>query len=270
MRRGFTLLEVICAVALLGIVSVLAFTATSAITSGWDRSTAHMDRVQRSDYALGQVVSAVRSMYYPRGGQQSYDYGFYLEDNGDGDTPDRSDVLQWSRLAAVGSRDKAASTVHRIQLMMLEEGDTTYGEPAPVTGLYMRRRPDVPLAPKGDMDDEYGFDNEKLYEPMLVADGICGFSCRVMKEPDTSGGTARGANDESLFEETWDASNAVPYKVELKFMLEDPERGGSRSDAAPVMRIVRIPVWEQSQDGAAPPSDGSSSGGRRGGGGVRK
>ena len=105
---------------------------------------------------------------------------------------------------------------------------------------------------------------------MLVADGIMGFSCRVMKERDTSGGTARGANDENLFEDTWDTSNAVPYKVELKFMLEDPERGGSRSDAAPVMRIVRIPVWEQSLDGAVPPSDETTSGGRRKGGGPRK
>ena len=53
-------------------------------------------------------------------------------------------------------------------------------------------------------------------------------------------------------------------------MLEDPERGGSRSDAAPVMRIVRIPVWEQSLDGAVPPSDETTSGGRRKGGGPRK
>ena len=263
MRRAFTFMEILCAVSILGVVTVVAVTASSAISRSWEASTDYMDKVQRSDYALGQVVSAMRSMYYPRAGQQSYDYGFVLADNGDGDSPDRSDVVEWSRLASVGSKEKSASTVHRMQIMMLEKGDTTFGKtPIEKTGLYMRRRPDAQLAPKGDADEKYGFDNEKLYEPMLVADGIVGFNCRVMKEPQTDAGV-NADNDKTLFEDKWDFSNAVPYKVELQFMLEDPD-GTSASDAAPVMRIVRIPVYEQSQDGAVPPAE-AEGGGRKGG-----
>lgn len=263
MRRAFTMLEIICAVSLLGVVTAVAVAVSSSITRGWEASADYADKMQRSDYALGQVVSAMRSMYYPRSGQQSYDYGFILDDRGDGATPDDSDVVEWSRLASVGSREKAASTVHRVQIMMLEGGDTTYGKtPVEKTGLYMRRRPDVQLAPKGDMDEKYGFDNEKLYEPTLVADGVVGFNCRVMKEPQQGGGV-KADNDRKLFEDRWDNSNAVPYKVELTFMLEDPERPGATSDAAPVVRIIRIPVYEQGQDGAKPPSDEESGGGRR-------
>ena len=31
--------------------------------------------------------------------------------------------------------------------------------------------------------DFIDFDNDKLYAPMLVADGIVGMNCRVLKEP---------------------------------------------------------------------------------------
>ena len=83
-------------------------------------------------------------MYYPHGGEQSYDYGFYLTDNGDGEDPDRSDVIEWSKRgsAIVGSKSAAVDTVHRVQLMVLEEGNRDYIEPIEVTdgGMVMEVR----------------------------------------------------------------------------------------------------------------------------------
>ncbi len=255
MKRAFTLLEIVCAVVLIGVVTTLAVSTSSAVSRGWEISTDYIDKMQRTDYALNQLVSALRSMYYPNAGEQSYDYGFVLTDNGDGEDPDSSDVIEWSRLASVGSKDKSASTVHRMQVMVLEEGNDDFnGREVETTGLYMRRRPDAALVPKDDSENDYGFGNDELYEPILIADGIVGFNCRVLKEPPTSTDTT-ASYDRQDFEDTWDSSNSVPYKVELTFHLADKDGKSYRSNTAPVMRIVRIPIYEQSQDAAAPPSE---------------
>ncbi len=256
MKRAFTLLEIICAVVLVGVITTLVVATSGAVSRGWEISTDYMDKLQRTDYALNQITSALRSMYYPAAGQQSDDYGFILTDNGDGDEPDSSDVIEWSRLAAIGTKDKAASTVHRLQLLLLEEGnDEYYHKPVEVTGLYVRRRTDVALAPKNDsLEEDYSFANDELYEPVLVADGIVGFNCRVLKEPPTTT-AVEAAYEKDDFEDEWTSSNSVPYKVELTFHLADPDGKSYRSNTAPIMRIIRIPIYEQSQDGATPPSD---------------
>lgn len=267
MRRAFTLLEIVCAVAILALMTTMAVVTSGTISRGWEVSTDYADKVQRTDYALNQVVSALRSMYYPCAGSQSFEYGFSLENNGDGDSPRDSDVVEWSRLASVGGDEKTLASVHRMQIRMLEEGDTSWGaRPIETTGLYMRRRPDVAIAPKSNGgEDEYGFGETDIYEPVLVADGIVGFNCRVMKEAQKPDGTAEYAKED--FEDAWDSSNSVPYKVELTFRMESEEGGSHRKETAPVMRVVRIPIHEQSLDGAMPP--GTQAAQAAGGGGAR-
>ena len=280
MRRGFTLVEILLAVVLLGVLTALTMATFNSVTHGWQVSTDYLDKTQRTDFALNQVISGLRSLYYPHGGEQSYDYGFYLTDNGDGEDPDRSDVIEWSKRgsAIVGSKSAAADTVHRVQLMVLEEGNHDYIEPIEVTGLYARHCPDVTLRPKDNHDDiDFSFANDEMYQPVLIADGIVGFNCRVMPSDEK----VEAEHDESLFEDKWDTSNAVPYKVELTFYLADPDGRAYRSNTAPIMRIVRMPLYEQAKDGAAPPSEkaaresggarrsssGGSGGARPGGGG---
>ncbi len=256
MKRAFTLVEIICAVVLVGVITTLAIATSSAVSRGLEISTDYMDKLQRTDYALNQVTSALRSMYYPAAGGQSQDYGFVLTDQGEGEDPDSSDVIEWSRLAAIGTRDKSASTVHRVQLLLLEEGNDDYHQtPVETTGLYLRRRPDVAIAPKNDsLEEDYSFGNDELYEPVLIADGIVGMNCRVLKEPPNAD-NVKASYEKDDFEDEWSASNSVPYKVELTFRLADPEGKSYRSHTAPIMRIIRIPIYEQSQDGAAPPSE---------------
>ena len=267
-RGGFTLVEIICAVVLVGVVTTISIATFNAVSRGWEISTDYIDKMQRTDYALNQVVSALRSMHYPKKGKQTYSHGFVLTDNGDGEDPDSSDVIEWSRLASIGEKDKNSSSIHRVQLMVLEEGDTTYGRnnEIDVTGLYMRcRKPDNEDQQKsGTGDDDCTFGNKELYEPTLVADGIVGFNCRVLKEEPTSSGT-KASYEKDDFEDTWDSSNSVPYKVELTFRIADPEGKSYRTNTAPVMRIVRIPIYEQSQDGATTPTaaaEGAKGGGR--------
>ena len=266
MRRAFTLIEILLAAVLLAILTSLTMMTFNSVTRGWQVSTDYLDKMQRTDFALNQVVSGLRSLYYPHGGEQSYDYGFYLTDNGNGEDPDRSDVIEWSKRgsAIVGTKSAAADTVHRVQLMVLEEGNHDYIDPIEVTGLYARHCPDVTLRPKDNRDDiDFTFANDEMYQPVLVADGIVGFNCRVLPTDEK----VEAEHDESLFEDTWETSNAVPYKIELTFYLADPDGRAYRSNTAPIMRIVRMPLYEQAKDGAAPPSE---KGARESGGARRR
>ena len=127
-----------------------------------------------------------------------------------------------------------------------------------VTGLYARRCPDTALRPVNNPDEvDFTFANDEMYEPVLIADGIVGFNCHVLK---TAEEAKEGENDKREFEDEFSESNAVPYKVELTFRVIDPEEKRYRTNTAPVMRIIRIPIHEQSLDGASTPSEESDGG----------
>lgn len=244
---------------LVGVLTALSVMTFQFVSRGWQVSTDYLDKMQRTDYALGQVIAGLRSMYYPHDGKQNADYGFVLEDRGKGESPDRSDVITWSKTgpAIVGTKSALADTVHRVQVLVLEEGNDDYAEPIQKTGLYARLCGDAALIPKDDADGtDYNFSNADLYQPVLIADGVTGFNCRVLaKSDDAKGGTVKGGeNAKRDFADAFAESNAVPYKVELTFHIEKPDESfRSRTVRAPMVRIVRIPVHEQSLDGAAPP-----------------
>ena len=186
-RRAFTMVELLVAMLILGVVTALATLTFNAITRAWTVSTEYMDKMQRCDYALEQVVSGLKSMYYPHAGEQSYTYGFYLTDNGDGKDERNSDVIEWAKTgtAIVGNQNASVDTVHRVQLMILEEGNRDYKDEIPVTGLYARMCPDPALRPKKELnadETDYSFSNLDMYQPILVVDGIVGMNCRVMKD----------------------------------------------------------------------------------------
>jgi len=297
------MIEMLFAVFLVGVLTTFSVLTFNSVSRGWQVSTDYMDKMQRTDFALNQVISGLRSMYYPHDGQQDERYGFGLLHKGDGENVDDSDIIEWTKTgsAIVGTKSAVADTVHRVQVMMLEEGNDDYrdadGRRVPIekTGLYARQCPDEALWPKdgeGKEDIDYGFTNAEMYQPVLISDGIVGFKCRIlMKEEDAKGSSKNASeNDSDAFLDEIPASDlvtgsetkkergseaiprmkGVPYKLELTFWMEDPEGKGYRRNAAPIMRIVRIPIHEQSLDGnATPDSDEKGAGGSQRGGGNR-
>ena len=264
-RGGFTLVEMLLATLLIGVLTTFSILTFRSVSNGWQVSADYLDKMQRTDYALNQVVSGLRSMYYPHDGTQNEKYGFVLNNKGDGEDPERSDVIEWSKLgsAIVGSLNDKANSVHRVQIMVLEEGDDEYGEPIQKTGLYARIMRDSALGEDKDEDDtDLTFVNADLYQPLLVADGITGFNCRVLKKKEDSlTGASDNKNARTEFEDEFNESNSVPYKVELTFHIEKPdETFRSQTKRAPMVRIVRIPIHEQSLDGAAPPGAADNGG----------
>ena len=60
----------------------------------------------------------------------------------------------------------------------------------------------------------------------------------------------------------------MPYKVELTFQMEKSDENlRSQTRRAPMVRIIRIPIHEQSLDGSSTPGEEGKDkgGGRRGG-----
>ena len=273
MNRAFTMVELLLATFLVGVVTALAAMTFSSVTRSWQVSADYMDKMQRTDYALNQVISGLRSMYYPHDGKVDDRYGFQLTNNGEGENPRDSDVITWSKTgpAIVGTKNAIADSVHRVQVMVLEEGNSDYKEEIQKTGLYARLCGDSALIPKTDDgtadDTDYSFANSDLYQPVLIADGVVGFNCRVVKTAeDVEGGMANESeNDKKSFEDEFAESNSVPYKVELTFQIEKAdETFRSQTQRAPMIRIVRIPIHEQSLDGAQPPVDAAKGESKKG------
>jgi len=265
------MLELLLAVTLVGVMMTVSIVSYRAITTGWRVSRDYVDRLERTDYALDQLVSGLKCAFYPHAGEQNFDYGFQLTDNGDGEDPDDSDVIEWTKKgpALIGG-SASGDAVHRIQVRVLEEGDSDWGERIERTGLYARVRPMAKVGKSSNAryeEDEYTFANDELYRPVLIAKDVEGFNCRVQaKEPEDTG--KNGRQDKDLFEDEFSESNSVPYKVQLTFYVlkEDPEYA-SRKQRVPIVRVVRLPVHEQSLDGSALPGDeknGSKSGGKEG------
>ena len=218
MKKAFTIVEMLLAILLMGVMSAFAILTFNSVASSWEISNEYMDKMQRTDYALDQVISSLRSLYYPHEGSQDERYGFQCEN------PRKSDVVYFSKLGTAlgGSESSVADTVHRVQLMILEEGNNDYKTPIQKTGLYVRECPDAALQPSKSesFDEDISLANNEMYEPILVAD-------------------------------EWATSNAVPYKVELTFRVADKDEPERASKASVMMRIIDLPMYEQSKDGAS-------------------
>jgi prepilin-type N-terminal cleavage/methylation domain-containing protein len=258
-RRGFTLIELLMAVIITAIMMTVCFITFNTMVRCWQRSAAIADTVRNAEYALTQVVSGLRSAYYPTSGKQDYAYGFQLYDNGE--DPQESDMIQWIKLGTsiVGNRSQLSETPHTVRVWVQEEGRDGPG------GLWVKTgRLDL-LA--DDPDVEVDFDDDEQFVPYLLIDGIQGFDCKVQEKPDAveTDGTPK-------WEDTWDASNTIPYRVKLTFWMTPTEK---RGEPVPIMRVVELPLWDISQNPVTVSSEedggkggkkgGSSSGGTGGG-----
>ena len=254
-RQGFTLIELLVSVIITAIMMTVCFITFNTAIRCWSRSAAVADTVRNAEYALTQVISGLHSAYYPTTGKQDYAYGFQLYDNGE--DPEDSDTIQWVKLGTsiVGNRSQLSETPHTVRLWVQQEGRDGPG------GLWVKAgRLDL-LA--DDPDVEVDFNDDEQFEPYPLIEGIQGFDCKVQSKPDSveSDGTPK-------WEDTWDTSNSIPYRVKLTFWMTPAKETG---EPVPIMRVIEIPLWDISQNpvtvsseddgGKGSKKDGKSSGG---------
>ena len=267
-RGGFTLIEMMMAVMILSIMTIVTAITFTTVLNNWTKSTIIAERMQGADYALGQIVAGLRSAYYPMDGEQKDEWGFALYDNGEGEDPGDSDVIEWTKLgnSIIGNKSLLAETSHKVRMWV--EEPRSKDEPG---GLWVRVwNPDLMTDEQKDEleDDEIG-------EEFLLVEDIIGFDCQIQKSPEESEQDGR-----PKWEDEWATSNQVPFRVKLTFRLKPPEdenRNSQTPDPLPLLRVVELPIWEFSQkpfslDDAGPAKDkkggtgGGTGGGQSGGG----
>ena len=237
-RAGFTLIEMLLAIMILAIMTVVTSVVFSSVTNSWKKATVVAEQMQTVDYALNQIVSGLRSAYYPADGNQKDEWGLALYDNGEGEDASSSDVVEWTKLgnSIVGDKSVLAETSHRVRLWVEDKPrirtGTNIEEPA---GLWARVwNPDL-FSEEGNDN----FDDEEYGEEFLLVEDIIGFDCVVQKDSKEVEEDGR-----PKWEETWDTSNCVPYRVKITFRVKPPEKG---DEPLPILRVVEIPVWNLSQ-----------------------
>ena len=240
----FTLIEVVMAIMILSVMMLMSFFCFDAVVQSWTAGIEVSDAMGQADHVMEQLVSGLRSAYYPDAGSQLYEYGFQLYDNGE--DAEAMDSISWVKLgsALVGEDCGFAESPHRITVSVSSDEDAG--------GLRARAwRVDLQL-------DE--FDPQEDVMPLELSPRVIAFNCRVLDKDQPE------KDDEPNWQDEWATSNCIPKAVELALYMEPPDNAED-DEPIEVKRIVTIPLWDISQN---PRDKSNSSSGKRGtgGGGV--
>ena len=266
-REGFSLVEVILATTLLAILAFVSTVVFHTVIRNWNLSTEMADEMQRVDYALAQVTSALRSAYFPLDGKATDADGFMLLDGNPDNDPEESDTICWTKLgpSIVGPDSRFGASPHRVMLYVHTEHDrrerglSSYeknklGKKAPPEEFGLVA--DVVGEDKFKPDD-YDEDEDDLTEYYTLGPNVQGFNCRVLDKDQPF------KNDRANWADTWDTSNCIPRRVQLTFWMKPVDEG---KEPYPIVRVVEIPLWDVSQNPITATSDDDDSAGVRRGG----
>ncbi len=211
---AFTLIEVLVSISIFVIVTGLAYMSFSMVSLAWTRGMDMADDLHHGDFVMDQLVTGLRSAYYPnvRGAQPKY--GFRHTDSGA--DPYSSDVISWVKTgtALIGDQGDLAGTPHRIEFSV-EPGV----EEQSSAGVRAWRTYGLPE----DFDPREG-------EPLVLSKKVTGFDCRAALEK---------KQGEIEWLEEWEETNRLPMAVELTLFLEPL---GEDEEPVEIKRIVGIPV----------------------------
>ncbi|MCQ2392068.1 MAG: type II secretion system GspH family protein [Kiritimatiellae bacterium] len=249
MKRGFTMLEIMLAIMILAIMTIVSMWTFRTIVRNWGLATEMADDLQRVDYAINQVVSALRSAYFPLDGKATEADGFMLLDGNPDNDPDESDTICWTKLgqAIVGRNSRFGAAPHRVMLYVHKEDDrkergvSSYqrnklGKKAPPEefGLVADVMGEDKFKP-----DDYDEDEDDLTEYYTLGPNVQGFNCRVLDKDQPF------QDERAHWVDTWDTSNCIPRRVQLTFWMKPAD---DAKEPYPIVRVVEIPLWDISQN----------------------
>lgn len=203
---GFTLLELLVALAILVFAFAIVWESFSATVTAWQRGQDLLDELRHGDFVMEQFVSALRStaFFTTKPGA----YGFHLKNNGSG--MGAADVLSWVTTSSAFMHPDSPffNSLHRLVLHLEPNED---GE----TAVAVRAYP-------------YLTEEEELSaDPWFVSTEVKGINCRVYDFEDET------------WESEWEDTNSVPSLVEITLTLDPIEQYG---EPVTLKRVVEIPV----------------------------
>lgn len=224
-RRGFTLLELVMAIMILSIMMLLSFFCFDAVVQSWQAGIEMSDTLGQADHVMEQLVSGLRSAYYPDTGAQAEEYGFQFNDGGEG--PEAKDAISWVKIgrALVGEDCGFAESPHRVDVWVEDGGQEE------LSGLAVRAwRVDLQL-------DE--FEPSEDAPSIGLSPRVVGLNCRMLDKDQPM------KDDEPNWQDEWSYSNSIPKAVEITLYMQPVKED---DDPVEVKRIVEIPLFDLSQN----------------------
>jgi prepilin-type N-terminal cleavage/methylation domain-containing protein len=207
--RGFTLIELLLALSIFSLVMAMAGGAFWSIMRSWRRGSEMLDQLHYGEYAMEQLVSAIRSAaWFP---SKPVAYGFLLDDAG-GTGPNAANSIEFttSGTAFLPPDSPYRNGLHRLSVTVSGSG----GE----RGLAIQAWP--------HMTEEEDLDRNAV-ETVVVTTEVRGFSCEWYDFE---------ADD---WAQDWEETNSLPKLLRVTLTMKPRE-----TDPTPVQlqRVVTIPV----------------------------
>jgi len=224
-RSGFTLVEIVMAISILAVMMLISFFSFDAIVRSWRAGQEMSNTMGQADYVIDQIVSGLRSGYYPDIGKQDYKYGFQLISDGDDATA--HDSISWVKMgpALVGEECGFAESPHRVSLSVFDGGRDGSDE----QGLALRAwRIDLQLE---------DFKPEEEVADFILAPRVIGMNCRVLDK------TQPKKDDLPNWQDEWKFSNSIPKAVELTLYMQPLKEN---EEPLEIKRIIEMPMSELS------------------------
>ncbi len=228
---GFTLLELLVALAIMVVAFAVVWSTFSTTINAWKRGDALLDDLHHGDYVMEQLVSALRSAAFF--GNKPWRYGLHFHDGGNGRYAQDRISFVTSGTAFMPPGSPLANGLHRL-VVSVEDG------PEGEAGLAVRAYPHL-----ADIDDDEP-------DPWFVSYRVEGMDCRFYNFED------------EVWEDEWEDTNAIPRLVDVQLYMEPLEEYG---DPVVLRRLVEIPVAPE--EGAQPvraPTEEEAAGGAAGAG----
>jgi len=219
-RNGFTLLEVLLAIAILATTATVTLFTFSVVAKAWRRGMALTDRLHHGDFVVEQLCMGLRSAHYTASGTNDGLHGFWMTDRGGGENS--ADSISWVKLgsALVGRHRRFAGSPHRVIFSIQEDKG---GHKAAAVRAWRTYGQDEEFDP-----EELDFD--------LLSRQVVGFNCRTSYEE---------VDDEPEWLDEWEETNKLPKLVEIALYMEPLGEGEAPVE---IKRVVKIPVAARSWD----------------------
>ena len=228
MRRGFTLLEVLLSVLVLGLISVMIFGSFQSITASIQATEEAMESLHHGEIVLEQLVSSLRSTAFFESNPGLYTF---RHESMPGNPPE--DMLSWvsGTMAFLPPRYPTRQGLNRLFLSI----ETIEGQ----RGLAVSAYPHL-LDPEDPAVDEVA--------PWLISPRVQGLQVRFydLRTED--------------WVDTWEDERQLPQFLEVRLFLEPLEPQGPLRE---LVRMIEIPVAPLSRDvrrGRRPPQERAPAG----------
>lgn len=204
-KAGFTLLEILVAVVILGMTFIVIWKTFAATIDGWTRGTKFLEEMHHGDFVMDQLVSSLRSAAFYASTPDKY--GFWLEAKG-GQYP--RDTISWvsSSMAFMPPDSDLRHGLHRLEVTIddNEDGDDSF-----TVSAWSH------FAEREEVDPE----------PMHITSKVRGLECEVYDF------------ENETWDDEWEDTNAVPRLIRITLLMQAPKK---YDPPMKLSRLIEIPI----------------------------